>query len=167
MNYTYIEQLLERYWQGETNLDEEQILKSFFCQEEVPEHLREYAEFFAYAKDSKEMHVSDDFDSRFDELIAAEEGRGAERMKAIRIPFKTRLMPFLKTAAVVALTLTVGGAAMRGLMQPEGIESTTLTSDNYVKADEVKQVIETVQRSMTAKADSINNKAIDAEVKKE
>ena len=24
MNYQYIEQLLERYWQGETNLDEEQ-----------------------------------------------------------------------------------------------------------------------------------------------
>jgi hypothetical protein len=169
MNYTYIEQLLERYWQGETNLDEEQILKSFFCQDDVPEHLREYAEFFAYAKDSKDMHVSDDFDSRFDELIAAEEGRGAERMKAIRIPFKARLMPFLKAAAVVALTLTVGGAAMRGLMQPEDLRSTDLTPVNYVKADEVKQAIETVQRSMTAKADSITgeNKAIDADIKKE
>ena len=29
MDYKYIEQLLERYWQGETTLQEENILRSF------------------------------------------------------------------------------------------------------------------------------------------
>ena len=32
MDYKYIEQLLERYWQGETSLQEEAILRSFFSQ---------------------------------------------------------------------------------------------------------------------------------------
>ena len=68
MNYQYIEQLLERYWQGETNLDEEQILRSFFCQEDVPAHLRQYSDYFAYVKASKEETVSADFDSRFADI---------------------------------------------------------------------------------------------------
>ncbi len=168
MNYTYIEQLLERYWQGETNLDEEQILRSFFCQEEVPDHLREYAEFFAYARDAKSERVSEDFDSRFADILAAEEGEKQERVRAIRIPLKTRLMPFLKAAAVVAITMTIGGAAMRAVMEPEEPSTIELMTGTYVQQQDVKTVIEAAQRSMTAKADSItDSKAVDAEVKTE
>ena len=36
MDYKYIEQLLERYWKCETSLEEEQILRTFFRQEEIP-----------------------------------------------------------------------------------------------------------------------------------
>ncbi|MBQ4446467.1 MAG: pyruvate ferredoxin oxidoreductase, partial [Prevotella sp.] len=32
MDYKYIEQLLERYWQGMTTLEEERILRAFFSQ---------------------------------------------------------------------------------------------------------------------------------------
>ncbi len=169
MNYTYIEQLLERYWLGETNLDEEQILKSFFCQNDVPEHLKEYAEFFAYAKESKEMKVSADFDSRFSDLIEAEEKRPVERMKALRISLKSRMMPFLKAAAVVAVTLTVGGAAMRGLIRTEGTDPVGISVGSYVKASDVKSVLENAQRPITAKTDSIarEHKTVDADVKTE
>ena len=36
MDYKYIEQLLERYWTCETTLEEEQILHTFFLQENLP-----------------------------------------------------------------------------------------------------------------------------------
>ena len=39
MDYKYIEQLLERYWRCETSLQEEEILRLFFSQEEVPADL--------------------------------------------------------------------------------------------------------------------------------
>ena len=39
MDYKYIEQLLERYWEAETSLEEERILQSFFAQKELPKHL--------------------------------------------------------------------------------------------------------------------------------
>lgn len=168
MNYTYIEQLLERYWQGETNLDEEQILRSFFCQEDVPDHLREYAEFFSFARDSKNECVSEDFDSRFADILSEEEEKKTVRVKAIRIPFKTRLMPLLKSAAVVALTLTIGGAALRAVMAPEEPDTIQLTTGTYVQRQDVKAVIEAAQRSMTAKADSISDKkSVDSDLKTE
>ena len=39
MDYKYIEQLLESYFDCRTTLQEEQILRSFFSQEDVPAHL--------------------------------------------------------------------------------------------------------------------------------
>ena len=36
MDYKYINQLLERYWECKTTLEEEQILRSFFSQLCVP-----------------------------------------------------------------------------------------------------------------------------------
>ena len=42
MDYKYINQLLERYWECKTTLEEEQILRSFFSQLCVPEELAKY-----------------------------------------------------------------------------------------------------------------------------
>ena len=36
MDYKYINQLLERYWNCETSLEEEGILRAFFSQKDVP-----------------------------------------------------------------------------------------------------------------------------------
>ena len=36
MDYKYIEQLLERYFNAETSLEEESILRTFFSQTDVP-----------------------------------------------------------------------------------------------------------------------------------
>ena len=54
MDYKYIEQLLERYWNCETSLEEEQILRSFFHQKEIPAHLLRYKAMFAYQEIEKE-----------------------------------------------------------------------------------------------------------------
>jgi hypothetical protein len=41
MDYKYIKQLSDRYWKGETTLEEENILKTFFSQKDVPAELDE------------------------------------------------------------------------------------------------------------------------------
>ena len=52
MDYKYIEQLLERYWDCNTTTQEEQILHAFFSQEDIPESLAQYREVFAANNDS-------------------------------------------------------------------------------------------------------------------
>ena len=85
MDYKYIEQLLERYWNCETSLEEEQILRSFFRQKEVPAHLLRYKQLFAYQDVEKEKGLGDDFDTRILTRI--------ERpvVKAQRLTMRTRL----------------------------------------------------------------------------
>jgi len=104
MDYKYIEQLLERYWQGETTLHEESILRTFFCQPDIPESLRKYQEFFSYEAE-KPGCLGDDFDARILEIV------GEESPKAKTVTLKSRLMPLFRAAAIVAILLTLGNAA--------------------------------------------------------
>ena len=105
MDYKYIEQLLERYWQGETTLQEENILRSFFSQpdaQDIPESLRKYQPLFTC---EQEEMLGDDFDTRILEMI------GEEEPKAKTVTLVSRLKPLFKAAAIVAIILTLGNAA--------------------------------------------------------
>ena len=106
MDYKYIEQLMERYWQGETTLQEEAILRNFFSQTDnpdIPENLREYQPLFAF---EKEESLGDDFDARILGMIEEE-----DQPKAQIVTLTSRLIPLFKAAAIVAILLTLGNAA--------------------------------------------------------
>lgn len=103
MDYKYIEQLLERYWKGETTLQEETILKAFFSQPDIPENLRKYCDLFAYETEKADT-LGDDFDACILEMVG-------EAPKAKTVTLTSRLMPLFKAAAIVAIVLTLGNAA--------------------------------------------------------
>ena len=105
MDYKYIEQLLERYFQCETTLKEEEILRSFFTQEDVPVWLMKYQTLFSYEAQQEEP-LGDKFDEKMMSLI--EQG---EPVKAQVITLTQRLKPLFKAAAIVAIILTLGNAA--------------------------------------------------------
>lgn len=103
MDYKYIEQLLERYWAGETSLQEEAILRNFFSQDEIPAGLIRYKALFTYQQEALKQHIADeDFETRL--LAKTEE----IPVKAQRITLAQRLMPLYKAVAVVALSLILG-----------------------------------------------------------
>ena len=103
MDYKYIEQLLERYWEGETTLQEESILRAFFSQDDVPACLMKYKSLFDCGL--QEETLGDDFDARILSSI------GMEEPKARIITLASRLKPLFKAAAIVAILLTIGNAA--------------------------------------------------------
>ena len=109
MDYKYINQLLERYWNCETSLEEEGILRAFFSQKDVPAELRQYQPLFAYQQlEAKEKHLGADFDNR---LLAMIEEDEPIKVKARTITLTQRLKPMFKAAAIVAIFLTLGNAA--------------------------------------------------------
>lgn len=107
MDYKYIEQLMERYWQGETSVKEEDILRAFFSQDDIPASMRAYKEIFTYAEEEKKVDaLGDDFDSRV--LAMTEE---CKPVKARTISITHKLMPLFKAAATVAFVIVIGDAA--------------------------------------------------------
>lgn len=104
MDFKYIEQLLERYWQCETSLEEEAQLRAFFAGGDVPEHLLRYKDLFVYQQLQQEEHLGEDFDAR---VLAEIE---APVVKAKRLTLTARFMPLFKAAAVVAVVLSLGNA---------------------------------------------------------
>ena len=145
MDYKYIEQLLERYWQGETTLQEENILRSFFSQQDIPEHLQKYKALFTY---EKEKPLSDDFDARILEMI----GEGEPKAKTVTMI--SRLTPLFKAAAIVAIVLTLGNAAQApwnyGWDDPK---------DEYAKFRE-QQVADSVNLLNPVQAENLGDSAL-------
>jgi hypothetical protein len=52
MESAKIEKLLEKYYEAETTLKEEQVLKEYFSKSDVPAHLIEHKDMFNYFNDS-------------------------------------------------------------------------------------------------------------------
>ena len=106
MDYKYIEQLMERYWNAETTLEEESILRSFFRQENIPAEMEPLRALFADEASSQQL--GDDFDARILEMIGKEEA--PKVVKAREVSLTRRMIPLFKAAAVIAIILTIGGA---------------------------------------------------------
>lgn len=54
MELNKIENLLDKYFDGNTSIDEENILKTYFAQSSVPAHLQDYKAMFNYFATNKE-----------------------------------------------------------------------------------------------------------------
>ena len=109
MDYKYIEQILERYFNAETSLEEERILRVFFSQQDIPAEMEQWRALFTV---NEEEVLGDDFDNRILAMIEEESKSQEEKhvVKAREIKLSHRLMPLYKAAAVVAIILTLGGA---------------------------------------------------------
>ena len=142
MDYKYIEQLLERYWECKTTLQEEAILKAFFSQEDVPAELQQYKALFTYEL-QKEETLGDDFDARILEKI---------QPTAKTVTLTSRLMPLFKAAAIIAIILTLGGA----LQAPW--DNTWNTPEDYAaiqQVDTINVIPVQAENISTAVSDSI------------
>ena len=116
MDYKYINQLLDRYWDGETTLEEEQILRSFFSQLCVPDELAKYRQLFVYEQtEPQQDRLGDDFDERLMSMI--DEPR---HVTAQRVRMSQRFAPLFKAAAMVAIVLTLSQAAQLSFQSGDG-----------------------------------------------
>lgn len=139
MDYKYINQLLERYWECQTTLEEEQILRAFFSQDDIPGSLMVYRDLFVY--EASETHadvLGEDFDARMLSLIGDE-----KPVKARVISLRQRLAPLFRAAAVVAILLTLGNAiqvpfSQEGAENIAGYEILDVNGVNMARRDTVR-----------------------------
>ena len=133
MDYKYIEQLIERYFQCETTLQEEQILRAFFAdtEQELPRQLRQYQQLFAALQPADIL--GDDFDERLLALTAEDKQQPTVTVKARTISFRERMQPLFRAAAAVAIVLTLGNAMNITLRSNDGAQRTDDINYNAYK----------------------------------
>lgn len=148
MDYKYINQLLDRYWQGETSIEEENILRTFFSQEEIPAALLPFKALFVYQQSEVKSDVlGDEFDKKMMSLIPEE-----SVVKAKHLSMAVRLRPLFKAAAVVAIILTLGNAMQvpfserqsdpisqyNGYTKPDILRGKSVAMSDSIKSDSLK-----------------------------
>lgn len=126
MDYRYIEQLLERYWNCATTPEEEEILRTFFRQSDVPANLRRYKALFNYEDQAaREPSLGDDFDRRVLAKVEAE-----KPVRARRVPMRVRLRPLWRAAASVAVVVLLGNAVQHSFA-PDPQPAWDYSPDSY------------------------------------
>lgn len=100
MTIKEIENLLNKYFDGETSLEEENYLRDYFLNNEVPEHLKKYIDLFAYFETAghNEILAGDLLDQIPDDDAGASKNTGSVIYWSVR-------------AAAVFIILLVGFAA--------------------------------------------------------
>ena len=137
MDYKYIEQLLERYWECQTTLGEEAILRNFFRQEDVPASLLPYRQLFIEEDEMACEHLGKGFSEKMLQLVG--EDAPLHVCKARRLTFMRRLRPFYRAAGLVAILLTIGDAAQQSFTV-EDDAGTALQVAEQVKADSLQDI---------------------------
>ena len=85
-----INRILEKYWAGDTSLEEELALKTFFSGDSIPEELRKYQPLFLWK--TKQLQI-----------------KGNKPLKTgFEKPLSIQWYTFLRIAASVLLILTLG-----------------------------------------------------------
>lgn len=159
MDSKYIEQLLKRYWQCETSLEEEAQLRAFFSGSDVPAHLLRYKELFVYEQLQQEVHLGEDFDAR---VLAEIE---VPVVKAKRLTLAARFIPLFKAAAVVAVILSLGNVMQHSFFSDVKEVASADTIGNRISAPSVALSGETAVAKESMVIDSLRLVDKEKEVK--
>ncbi len=111
MDYNKINQLVEKYFAGETSLQEEHQLQTYFRQLTVHESLRPYQPLFQLFSQEQECKLDATFEARLlEQLKVTEHSRGRV------IPMRTWIM---RAAAVLILAIGAWWLITQPQSQPE------------------------------------------------
>lgn len=137
--YQEIEKLLEKYYEGETTLQEEKYIKSFFNKTDVPKHLQHHiAEFAYYGQAAKETP-----------------SKNLNEALLKKIEKKGRIIQFRAVSLRIAagIALLIGGFAVGYAYNNKGGNITIIESKPETA---MKQTLQFEQVSLTSASERIN-----------
>lgn len=128
-----IEKLLEKYENGETTLKEEQRIKDYFAQDNVPEHLEPYRLMFQYFNSTKQELYTKDVPLK---------------------PRKSYIYQWISVAAVAVLMLGIMVPSLLGddVVTPE----TVYTQDQLEAYNQTKNALSLLSNSFNESASNVN-----------
>ena len=100
MDYNNIKQILEKYWEGETSLQEENLLHEYFNSDDVVEELKDVQPMFQYFKVEQTARIEN---PKFDEeLLAQLEETVVKPMRVVNYR-RNRIIRLVASAAAIVL----------------------------------------------------------------
>ena len=140
MDSERIEELLEKYWKGETSLEEEARLHEYFRQAPASESLKETATLFRYFGEQKGKYLTD---ASFDQSM----------IRKIRKPSNGRVTALVFNAmriaaGIVVLVLAIWLVRME-VRKSAPVEMTDTYDDPKMAFEETKKALMMISRSFS------------------
>lgn len=163
MDYKYIEQLLDKYWNGLTSAEEEKILKAFFEQDDLPAGMNIFKPLFHEMNQAKNIKAPKQTERKITESI-----NRRNTVKAIPNNWKARLIPAFKAAAVAVLAILIGKYLQNGIIEENNIaDSNNMTTEEIISTSRKNEIAETfinMKKSPKDKDDAVRTDSSDAKI---
>ena len=144
MDSKNINALLEKYWNCETSLEEEQQLKEYFRGKQIPEQLKETAVLFQYFDEHKKKDLTD---SGFDHEVLAKV-KGPKQGKVVKLLYNSMRIA-AGIAVLVVATFLVRNEIRKG--NPVPVEDTY--DDPKIAFEETKKALQMISKSFGSAQD--------------
>ncbi|HEX8038842.1 MAG TPA: hypothetical protein VF490_06810 [Chryseosolibacter sp.] len=138
MDSEKIDQLLSRYWNCETSLEEEQQLRAFFRQTDIPDHLQETAALFRYFDAQKNKSLTE---AGFDRAVMSRI-QGPKKGKAASLLFNS-----MRIAAGIAVLITAVWLVRLEVRKTSPPEMADTYSDPKMAFEETKKALMMISKS--------------------
>ncbi len=131
-----IEQLIEKFYNGETSLAEEEMLKDYLNQDTFPEQFMAVKEHFNFLKNENELELDDAFDEKILQLI------DTEKVQSISLKIWTYRLSGVAAAILIFVMVWFG----TDLLQPKEVYGTI--SDPSLAFLETRKAMDEVSKKM-------------------
>jgi hypothetical protein len=138
MNIKEIESLLEKYYEGNSSLSEERILREFFLREDVPDYLKCHRPLFQWTNKERFQEVtSPDFDQMLTGHLLEESGK--QPISFNRNP--NRVLYFTGIAAGILLLVGLFFTYRQDFFNPMRVKNNLATELAYAEAREALTIL--------------------------
>jgi len=151
---TGIDFLLEKYWEGESSLEDEQILHLYFNQTDTAPHHKELVPYFKYLKQEKAISID------VTEAVMHKINKMPSKTKVVQIEWRR----IISIAASIALFLSVSLAVFQyqQLKKSEWVEM-----DTYQTPEEALEQTKAALAYLSSRMNRGTDKALDGLIKTE
>ncbi len=141
MDSNKIEALLAKYWECETSLEEENELREYFNQQDIPAQFKEAAVLFAYFGEQRNKQVKDlTFDSKVVESV--KKSTTANKSKVVRL-----LYNFSRIAAGLIVVVVATYYIRSEIRKTTPQEMVDTYSDPKLAFEETKKALLMISKS--------------------
>lgn len=148
MDSNRIQELLKRYWDCETSLEEEQQLREYFKGKEIPEQLKETAALFQYFEHQKKQELAD---SGFERDVL-KKVNAPKRGKVVSIAYNA-----MRIAAGVAVLVTATYLVRNEIRKSTPQQVADTYDDPKLAFEETKKALMMISKSFGTAKDKAKN----------
>ncbi len=145
-----IEELLEKYYQGNTSSEEENMLRRFFAEAEIPEHMAADAGLFRFFLNEKEALLSGEMEDKLGGLFPDS--------ATVKASPGLRLRYYWISGAAAVILILLGLFLDRQIRQNSSLEVRMDTyEDPYLAYAEARRALYIVSKKMNAVREPLKN----------
>ena len=140
MDSRKIDELLKKYWECETSLDEEQQLREHFEGNDIPEQHKEAAALFNYFSANKKKSMGEEAFS----VNSLRASRNPDRGKALTLVYNT-----MRIAAGIAVLMVAVWFVRKEIHKSDPVAMEDTYSDPKIAFEETKKALMMISKGFT------------------